>query len=234
MIYKEKLKIFFTIIITLVVRVDCNFIDEVYVAIEKLQDTVDKISLENAKISLENAKTTEKVDKLLADVTIMKEANSKSFEKLDQLNKMIMNIEGKVDAASDATVLVRTKIDDVDNRLEENNNILKKLEKDTQSLSFEMNTSFADLDNKLSNLEINLIEGNNAVIQKVSKIDLEKLREEQSKSFENVNRLHNELKTLNLNMSSKLEEVCNDNLVAIRSKVTVLSRSGGCSNNVIG
>ena len=121
----------------------------------------------------------------------------------------IKNIEGKFDAASDVTVLVRKKIDDVDNKLE-------------------------DLDNKLSNLEINLIEGNNAVIKKVSKIDLEKLREGQSTSFENVNRLQNELKTLNLNMNSKLEEVCNDNLVAIRSKVTVLSRSGGCSNNVIG
>ena len=211
MIYKEKLKIFFTIIITLVVRAECNFIDEVNVAIEKLQDTVDKISLENAKISLENAKTTEKVDKLLADVTIMKEANSKSFEKLDQLNKMIMNIEGKVDATSDATVLVQTKIDDVDNR-------------------------FEALDNKLSNLEKNLIEGNNAVIKKVTKIDLEKLREGQSKSFENVSRLQNELKSLNLNMDSKLEEVCNDNLVAISSSVTALARglSDGCSNNVIG
>ena len=110
MIYKEKLKIIFTIIITLIVRVDCNFIDEVNVAIEKLQETVDKISLENAKISLENAKTTEKVDKLLADVTIMKETNSKSFEKLDQLNKMIQNIERKVDEASDAIVLVQPKI----------------------------------------------------------------------------------------------------------------------------
>ena len=97
-----------------------------------------------------------------------------------------------------------------------------------------MNSSVADLDSKLSNLEINLIEGNNAVIQKVSKIDLEKLQEGQSKAFENVNQLKNELKTLNLNMSSKLEEVCNDNLVAISSKVTALSRSGGCSKNVIG
>ena len=116
MIYKEKLKIFFTII-TLVVRVEADFLLE---SLVKLQDTVDKIHLENAE-------TKEKVDKLMSDMTIMKEANSKSFEKLDQLNKMIMNIEGKVDAASDATVLVRTKIDDVDNRLEENNNILKKL-----------------------------------------------------------------------------------------------------------
>ena len=97
------------------------------------------------------------------------------------------------------------------------------MEKDTQSLSFEMDTSIADLDNKLSNLEINLIEGNNAVIQKVSKIDLEKLREGQSTSFENVNQLQNELKTLNLNMNSKLEEVCNDNLVAINSSVTALA-----------
>ena len=124
MIYKEKLKIFFTIIITLVVRVECDFLDEINVAIEKLQDTVNKISLENAKISLENAKTVEKVNKLQSDLTIMKEANSKSFENvekiqadfhtktyeiLDQLNKKIQNIEGKVDAASDAIILVRPK-----------------------------------------------------------------------------------------------------------------------------
>ena len=212
MIYKEKLKIFFTII-TLVVRVEADFLLE---SLVKLQDTVDKIHLENAEIRLENAKTIEKVDKLMSDMTIMKEANSKSVENLDQLKKMIGNIEEKVDAASDASVLVRTKIDDVDNRLEENNNILNKLENDIKGLSLEMNS-------KLSNLEINLIEGNNAVIKKVSKIDLEKLQEGQSKSFENVNQLQNELKTLNLNMNSKLEEVCNDNLVAINSSVTALA-----------
>ena len=187
MIYKERLKILFTII-TLVVRAEADFLDELNVALENLQDTVDKMRLENAE-------TNKKVETLQSEMTIMKEANSKSFEKIEQL---IQNIEGKVDAASDVTVLVRTKIDDVDNRLE-------------------------DLDNKLSKLEINLVEGNNAVIKKVSKIDLEKLREGQSTSFENVNRLQNELKTLNLNMNSKLEEVCNDNLVAINSSVTALA-----------
>ena len=155
MIVKERLKILF-IIITLVLRAECDFLDELNVALQTLQHTVDKISLENAK-------TNEKVEKLQSDLTIMIEANSKSFEnvnelqaetseKIDQLNKKIQNIEIKVDAADDSLVLVRTKIDDVDNMLEENNNILNKLENDAQTLSFETNLSIADLDNKLSTL----------------------------------------------------------------------------------
>ena len=101
MIYKEKLNIFFTVIITLVVRVECDFLDEINVAIQKLQDTVDKISLENAK-------TNEKMEKLQSDISFMKDANRKSFENVEklqadfhQLNKMIQNIERKVDEASD-------------------------------------------------------------------------------------------------------------------------------------
>ena len=61
---------------------EADFLDELNVALEKLQDTVDKMRLENAE-------TNKKVDKLQSEMTIMKEANSKSFEKLDQLNKMI-------------------------------------------------------------------------------------------------------------------------------------------------
>jgi len=115
---------------------------------------------------------------------------------ISSLTKMMQNIEEKVDAASDAVSLVG------------------------QNLSFEMNSSNTDFNNKLSNL----IEGNNAVIQKVSKIDnLENLQETQEKTFENVNLVENELKTLNMNMNSKLEKVCSDKLVAISSSVTALT-----------
>merc|ERR1711976_941939 len=77
MIEKEKLKIFFTII-TLIVSAECDFLDEINVAIQKLQDTVDKISLENAK-------TNEKMDKMQSDMTFMKDANRKSFENAEKL-----------------------------------------------------------------------------------------------------------------------------------------------------
>ena len=224
MIDEEILKII-SIILTLVVRAESDFIGELQVSIQNLQDAVDKISLENAK-------TIEKVDKLQSDITLMKEANSRSFEnvdeKLDQfdekfsstslsissLNKMIQTIEGKIEAG--------------------NNRTLDEMENQFQSLSLKLNSSIADFNDKFSTLETNFIKGNNAVIQKVSKIDLEKLWEGQIESFENVTQLQNELKTLHLNMNSMLENVCNDSLVAINSKVTALSRSGGCSNNVIG
>ena len=88
-----------------------------------------------------------------------------------------------------------------------------------------MNSTNADLNNKLSTLETNLIKGNKAVIQKVSKIDsLEKLQETQKQSFENVYQVQNELKTLNVNMNSMLENVCNANLVALSSGVTALAK----------
>ena len=134
MIYKERLKII-SIIITLAVRAECNFIEDLHVSIQNLQASVDKISLENAK-------TMEKFDQLQSDVTIMKEANSKSFESVDEkfdqlkadiksqssrintnleksfnekfsstshsilsLDNMIQTIEAKVDASSDAISL---------------------------------------------------------------------------------------------------------------------------------
>ena len=92
MIYKERLKII-SIIITLVVRAESNFIEDLHVSIQNLQASVDKISLENAK-------TMEKVDKLQSDITIMKEANSKSFEsvdeKFDQLNDDIKSRSSRI------------------------------------------------------------------------------------------------------------------------------------------
>ena len=88
-----------------------------------------------------------------------------------------------------------------------------------------MNSTNADLNKKLSTLETNLIKGNKAVIQKVSKIDsLEKFQETQKQSFENVYQVQNELKTLNVNMNSMLENVCNANLVALSSGITALAK----------
>ena len=79
MINKERLKII-TIILTLVVKTECDFFGELRMSIKILQDSVDQISLEQIR-------TNEKVDKLQSEVKSLSLDMTSRLETLDDLNE---------------------------------------------------------------------------------------------------------------------------------------------------
>ena len=146
---------------------------------------------------------------------------------ISSLNKMIQTVEGKIEAASDVIFLVSPKLEKIENLLEGNNKTLDKLENNFQTLSLEMNSGITDLNDKLSTLETSLINGNNAVIQEVSKNDnLEKLQETQNKSFENVyekfDLLKDDIKSQSSRISTNLEKSFNEKFSSTSHNISSL------------
>ena len=89
---KGKVRLKTITIFLMVAGVNCDFMDELKVSLEKLQDTVDKISLEQIKTNKKVDQLEEKIEKLgtkVATLDDLNEVNNNISEAIDQLRNEI-------------------------------------------------------------------------------------------------------------------------------------------------
>ena len=204
---KRGLKAIF-ILFALVVNVECDIFGELLLTVKHIHDKVEKISNEQIR-------TNEKVDQLKTE--LQKNVDKIGIEQVnlsDKVDRLKSELHKKVDKISLQQVNTSEEVCQLKTKL---NNLGLEINSKSESYCNEKfsstTSSITLLKNEILEFKGKVDETNEVVIQKCEKhVEL----------YEAKNKTFNQLKSLNLELSSKCESFCDEKFDATSSRINDL------------